>query len=240
VSSLIELKNITKTYQLGSEPVHALRGLSLTVESGEYVAIMGASGSGKSTLMHIIGCLDKPSTGEYILAGKSVQSCDDDELAAVRNSMIGFIFQQFNLLAQMTALNNVILPLTYAGVSKEQRRARAEHVLQLVGLSDRMLHKPNQLSGGQQQRVSIARALANNPKILLADEPTGALDSHTSAELMLLIDKLVAEGVTVVVVTHDAETANHAHRIVRVRDGVIIGDDRKTHRAAQNAREERQ
>jgi putative ABC transport system ATP-binding protein len=228
LSAVIDLKDVTKVYQLGSEPVHALRGISLSVNQGEYIAIMGASGSGKSTLMHIIGCLDRPTSGQYVLADKHVQQCDEDELAAVRNTMIGFIFQQFNLLGQMTALQNVMLPLTYAGVSKEQRRSRAEHVLKLVGLGDRMLHKPTQLSGGQQQRVSIARALANHPKILLADEPTGALDSQTAAELMTLLDELVGQGMTVVVVTHDPETANHAHRVVRVRDGQIISDERRS------------
>ncbi len=228
VTALIDLKEITKVYQLGSEPVHALRGVSVAIESGEYTAIMGASGSGKSTLMHIIGCLDRPSAGEYILAGKPVQTCDQDELATVRNSMIGFIFQQFNLLAQMTALHNVMLPLTYAGVPKEQRRERAEYVLRLVGLGDRMHHRPNQLSGGQQQRVSIARALANNPKILLADEPTGALDSQTAAELMRLLDEFVGQGMTVVVVTHDPETASHARRIIRVKDGAVVGDKRRS------------
>lgn len=224
--SIIELNQISKNYVMGTEVVQALRGVSFTVESGEYVAIMGASGSGKSTLMHIIGCLDKPSSGEYILGGKAVQNCDDDELAAVRNRMVGFVFQQFNLLPHMTALQNVTLPLTYAGVAKETRNDRAQHALSLVGLSDRHRHRPNQLSGGQQQRVSIARALVNNPKILLADEPTGALDSQTAAELMQLIDGLILQGVTVVVVTHDPETASHAHRIIRVKDGLILSDER--------------
>jgi len=228
VTALIELKDITKTYQLGSEPVHALKGVSLTIDAGEYVAIMGASGSGKSTLMHIIGCLDRPTSGSYVLSSKPVQDCDEDELATVRNALIGFIFQQFNLLAQMSALQNVMLPLTYAGVPKEQRLARAEHVLNLVGLGDRMHHKPSQLSGGQQQRVSIARALANTPKLLLADEPTGALDSSTAADLMRLLDELVLQGMTVVVVTHDPETASHARRLVRVKDGLIIGDEIQT------------
>jgi putative ABC transport system ATP-binding protein len=226
MSSLIEFRELTKVYVLGSEPVHALRGISLTIDAGEYVAVMGASGSGKSTLMNLIGCLDRPTSGEYVLAGKPVQNCDEDELAAIRNSTIGFVFQQFNLLAQLTAIENVMLPLTYAGIAKEQRRARAEHVLKLVGLSDRMNHRPSELSGGQQQRVSIARALANQPKLLLADEPTGALDSHTSADLMKLIDQFVLEGTTVVLVTHDADIASHARRIVRVKDGEIVGDER--------------
>ena len=227
MTPLIELDQVTKVYTLGSEPVYALRGVSTTIDSGDYVSIMGASGSGKSTLMHIIGCLDRPTSGKYVLNGKAVQDLDQDELAVIRNGTIGFIFQQFNLLNQMTALQNVILPLTYAGVSKELRRTRAEYVLQLVGLEDRMQHKPNQLSGGQQQRVSIARALANNPKILLADEPTGALDSVTAKELMNLLDDLVAQGMTVVVVTHDPETASRAERTIRVKDGIIVGDERK-------------
>jgi putative ABC transport system ATP-binding protein len=228
MAPLIDLKDITKTYQLGSEPVHALRGVSFAIESGEYVAIMGASGSGKSTLMHIIGCLDRPTSGEYVLNNKPVQKCDEDELASVRNEMIGFVFQQFNLLGQMSALNNVMLPLVYAAVPKEERRERAEKVLRLVGLGDRMNHRPNQLSGGQQQRVSIARALANSPKIVLADEPTGALDSHTAAELMTLLDELVAQGVTVIVVTHDPETASRAARMIRVKDGLVISDERQS------------
>lgn len=223
---IIQIHDATKTYVLGGEPLHALNGVSLTVKEGEYVAIMGASGSGKSTLMNIIGCLDKPSTGKYILAGKAVQDCSEDELAVVRNDTIGFVFQQFNLLPRMSALKNVMLPLTYAGVSKELREQRAQEVLALVGLKDRMHHRPNQLSGGQQQRVSIARALANHPKILLADEPTGNLDSTMAKEILALIDNLVSEGMTVILVTHDAETANYAHRIIRIRDGKIIADDR--------------
>lgn len=226
MEGLIQIKDVSKTYVLGGEPLHALNGVSLSVDEGEYIAIMGASGSGKSTLMNIIGCLDKPSTGEYILAGKPVQNCSEDELAVVRNSTIGFVFQQFNLLPRMTALKNVMLPLTYAGIPREARQARAEEVLSLVGLQERMHHRPTQLSGGQQQRVSIARALANRPKILLADEPTGNLDSTMSREILSLIDKLVLEGMTVILVTHDADTANHAHRIVRILDGKIISDDR--------------
>lgn len=225
--ALIELKNITKTYVLGSEPVHALRGVGLAVEAGEYVAIMGTSGSGKSTLMHIIGCLDRPTSGEYLLNGQAVQNLDEDALAVVRNHTIGFIFQQFNLLPQMTALQNVVLPLTYGGVTKEERLERGQEVLSLVGLGDRLSHKPTQLSGGQQQRVSIARALANRPKILLADEPTGALDSSTAAEIMKLVGEQVKNGTTVVLVTHDADIAGHAGRIVRVKDGEIISDERR-------------
>jgi putative ABC transport system ATP-binding protein len=222
---LIELTDITKEYILGGEPFYALKGVTLTVNQGEYVAIMGASGSGKSTLMNLIGCLDKPTDGHYVLDGKPVQDCTDDELSRVRNQMIGFIFQQFNLLPQLTALQNVMLPLTYAGINKEQRLLRAEHVLKQVGLGDRMFHKPTQLSGGQQQRVSIARALANQPRLLLADEPTGALDSNTSAEIMALISDLVQGGMTVVIVTHDPETASHARRMVRVKDGLIVSDE---------------
>ncbi len=223
---LIEFKDIKKTYILGSEPVHALKGINLAIEEGEYVAIMGTSGSGKSTMMHIIGCLDRPTSGQYVLDSQAVQDLSEDDLAVVRNQAIGFIFQQFNLLPQMTALQNVVLPLTYAGKDKQTRVERGQEVLKLVGLGDRMGHKPTQLSGGQQQRVSIARALANQPKILLADEPTGALDSHTAADIMKLIDDLVQSGMTVVVVTHDAEIANHAKRIVRVKDGEIISDQR--------------
>lgn len=222
--ALIQFKDITKTYILGSEPVHALKGISLSIEQGEYVAIMGTSGSGKSTMMHIIGCLDRPTSGQYLLDSLAVQNLSEDELAVVRNQAIGFIFQQFNLLPQMTALQNVVLPLTYAGKAKDERISRGEEVLRLVGLQDRLGHKPTQLSGGQQQRVSIARALANQPKILLADEPTGALDSHTAADIMKLIDQLVKSGMTVVVVTHDAEIAGHAKRVVRVKDGEIISD----------------
>jgi putative ABC transport system ATP-binding protein len=224
--ALIEFKDITKTYILGSEPVHALKGISFSIEQGEYVAIMGTSGSGKSTMMHIIGCLDRPTSGEYLLDAQAVQNLSEDDLAVVRNQAIGFIFQQFNLLGQMTALQNVVLPLTYGGHAKAERLSRGHEVLNLVGLGDRMGHKPTQLSGGQQQRVSIARALANHPKILLADEPTGALDSHTAADIMKLIDELVKSGMTVIVVTHDAEIAGHAKRIVRVKDGEIISDQK--------------
>lgn len=227
MESLIELKHIIKTYTLGSEPVHALNDVSLTIKRNEYAAIMGTSGSGKSTLMNIIGCLDRPTSGEYILDGRAIHDHDPDELALIRNKTIGFIFQQFNLLPQMTALNNVMLPLVYAGVPVEERRRRAEEVLTLVGLGNRLNHRPSELSGGQQQRVSIARALSNHPKLLLADEPTGALDSTTANEFMKLIEGLVDDGMTVVVVTHDPDTAARAQRIVRVKDGVIIGDERK-------------
>jgi putative ABC transport system ATP-binding protein len=223
-SPLFELRNVVKTYVLGGEPVHALDGISMSVQQGEYLAIMGASGSGKSTLMNIIGCLDLPTVGEYILDGKAVHEYNQDELAGIRNRTIGFIFQQFNLLPQRTALGNVMLPLIYAGMPPDQRRHRAEEVLNMVGLSSRLHHRPSELSGGQQQRVSIARALANHPKLLLADEPTGALDSHTSTDLMNLIDEFVRDGMTVILVTHDAETAKRARRIIKVKDGKIVGE----------------
>lgn len=229
---LIHIDEMSRVYQMGGEPLYALKGVSLDISKGEYVAIMGASGSGKSTLMNLIGCLDKPTAGRYRLLGKEIGNCTEDELASIRNATIGFIFQQFNLLPRMTALENVMLPLTYAGMAKAERRVRAEYVLGLVGLKERMHHRPNELSGGQQQRVSIARALANRPSILLADEPTGALDSQTAEEIMLLLDDLVAEGMTVIVVTHDPETASHAQRIVRVKDGLIISDSRNSLQAS--------
>jgi putative ABC transport system ATP-binding protein len=222
---LIKLTDVTRMYELGGEPLPALAGVSLSINHGEYVAIMGASGSGKSTMMNIVGCLDRPTSGEYLLEGKSIGECTEDELAEIRNSTVGFVFQQFNLLSRMTALENVMLPLTYAGVSREQRVLRAEYVLKQVGLGDRMHHRPSQLSGGQQQRVSVARALANHPRLVLADEPTGALDSHTAKEIMALLDELVAKGITVVLVTHDADVGNHADRIIRLRDGLIISDE---------------
>ncbi|CAN5155069.1 ABC transporter ATP-binding protein [soil metagenome] len=225
---MIELKEVSRVYELGATPVHALRGIDLKVMSGEYIAIMGTSGSGKSTLMHILGCLDRPSSGLYSLNGEQVQSYSQDELAVIRNKTIGFVFQQFNLLPRMTALDNVMLPLIYARgstrVSKEEQLPRAQNALRLVGLGDRINHRPNQLSGGQQQRVSIARALVNNPKILLADEPTGALDSQTSKEIMTLLEELFTQGITVILVTHDNEIASYARRVVRLKDGVIISD----------------
>lgn len=225
---MIELKEVSRVYDLDATPVHALRGIDLKVMSGEYIAIMGTSGSGKSTLMHILGCLDRPSSGKYSLNGEQVQSYSQDELAAIRNKTIGFVFQQFNLLPRMTALDNVMLPLIYARgsvrVSKQEQLPRAQNALRLVGLGDRMNHRPNQLSGGQQQRVSIARALVNNPKILLADEPTGALDSQTSKEIMTLLEELFTQGITVILVTHDNDIASYARRIVRLKDGVIISD----------------
>lgn len=221
---MIELRSITRTYLAGSEPVQALKGVSVKIEDGEYVAIMGASGSGKSTLMNIIGCLDKPTSGQYLFDSIEIQSLSEDELADIRNRKIGFVFQQFNLLPRMTALQNVMLPLIYAGLKTDIRLARAEKTLRLVGLSDRMQHRPNQLSGGQQQRVSIARALVNQPDLLLADEPTGALDSQTSAEIMTLLEELHKGGMTIVLVTHEAEIASYARRLVRLKDGLVLSD----------------
>lgn len=223
---MIELKNASRIYNIGMQPVPALDGINLQIGSGEYVAIMGASGSGKSTLMNIIGCLDKPTSGQYWLSGQEIDTLSEDDLAAVRNRTIGFVFQQFNLLPRMTALENVMLPLVYAGVKLEKRQARAEKVLQQVGLSDRIHHRPNQLSGGQQQRVSIARALVNHPQLLLADEPTGALDSHTSEEIMALLQHLHEQGMAIVLVTHEGEIASYARRIIRLKDGHIIGDQK--------------
>lgn len=221
---MIRLRNIERVYNTGSEPVYALRGVSLEIRKGEYVAIMGTSGSGKSTLMNIIGCLDLPDTGTYVLDDREVQSLTEDELSDVRNKKLGFVFQQFNLLPRMNALENVMLPLVYAGIKPAERKARAEQVLRLVGLGERMTHRPAQLSGGQQQRVSIARALVNNPAVLLADEPTGALDSQTSAEIMTLFNELHNQGMTVILVTHEPDIAEHAKRVVRLKDGVILSD----------------
>lgn len=221
---MIHLKDITRVYDLGSEPVHALRGVSLDIAEGEYVAIMGTSGSGKSTLMNIVGCLDLPSSGVYWLDGQEVQDLDENELASVRNKKLGFVFQQFNLLPRMSAMENVMLPLVYAGVPPAERHERAEKVLRLVGLGSRMDHKPTQLSGGQQQRVSIARALVNHPAILLADEPTGALDSSTSSDIMTLFQELHDQGMTVVLVTHEADIASYAKRLIKLKDGHILSD----------------
>jgi putative ABC transport system ATP-binding protein len=231
---VIELIDILRTYNLAAEPVHALQGVSITIEQGEYVAIMGTSGSGKSTLMNIIGCLDKPTSGKYILDGQDIVSRTDDELADIRNRTLGFVFQQFNLLPSMSAMQNVMLPLVYASVAPEQRKMRAEFALKELGLGQRMDHRPNELSGGQQQRVAIARAIVNKPRILLADEPTGALDSNTAKEIMELFSRLVDEGMTVILVTHDPETANHARRIIRVKDGKIQEDSSN---AGSSARE---
>ncbi len=224
--NVVQLEGITRVYEMGEEPLYALKHLTLSIEDGDYVAIMGTSGSGKSTLMNLIGCLDRATEGRYLLNQKDVFDLSDDELAEIRNSTIGFVFQQFNLLSSMTAIENVMLPLVYAGLSKEQRILRAQYVLQQVGLGQRMYHRPTQLSGGQQQRVSIARAIVNKPRILLADEPTGALDSHTATEILELFDDLVEQGITVILVTHDGEVANRACRIVRMRDGEIISDSR--------------
>ncbi|REJ82706.1 MAG: ABC transporter ATP-binding protein [Acidobacteria bacterium] len=223
---LIQVRDLHKIYQVGSEEVRALDGVDLDVEHGEYVAIMGASGSGKSTLMNLLGCLDTPTSGSYSLGGVAVQELDDDELATIRNEQIGFVFQTFNLLARTTALDNVELPLVYSGLSRGERRELAARALERVGLADRRSHRSNELSGGQRQRVAIARALVNQPSILLADEPTGNLDSATSAEIMELFDELNRAGNTVVLVTHEDDIAEHARRVVTMRDGRIQSDER--------------
>ncbi len=224
--ALIAMRDIWRTYQMGSEELHALRGVSFDVERGEYVAIIGPSGSGKSTLMNLIGCLDTPTKGQYWINGKLVSEMDDDELARIRNKEIGFVFQTFNLLARATALHNVELPLIYAGMSSAERVERAKNSLAAVELGDRMTHRPNELSGGQRQRVAIARALVNHPSLLLADEPTGALDTHTSYEIMNLFEKLHADGNTIIVVTHEHDIAERAHRVISIRDGQIESDER--------------
>jgi putative ABC transport system ATP-binding protein len=225
--ALIETVDLWKTYEMGSEQVHALRGVSVHIERGEYVAIMGPSGSGKSTLMNLIGCLDTPSKGTYLLNGKQVSTMNDDELARIRNEEIGFVFQTFNLLPRATALHNVELPLIYAGVGAKKRLELATEALNRVELSDRQHHRPNQLSGGQRQRVAIARALVNNPSILLADEPTGNLDSKTGVEIMALFARLHESGNTIVLVTHEADVAAHAHRTIHIRDGQVEKDVRR-------------
>jgi putative ABC transport system ATP-binding protein len=221
---LIQITNIKRDFVLGNEIVYVLKGIDLEINKGEYVALMGPSGSGKSTLMNLLGCLDTPTSGSYILNGKDVSKMHDDELAEIRNKEIGFVFQTFNLLPRTTALDNVALPMVYAGFSKSERKVRAEEVLKQVGLADRMDHQPNQLSGGQRQRVAVARALVNNPSIILADEPTGNLDSKTSEEIMKLFGDIHKLGNTVIVVTHEEEVAAYAHRIVRLRDGMIESD----------------
>jgi len=221
---LIDIRDITKVYDMGEERVHALNGVSLGVERGEYVAVMGPSGSGKSTLMNLIGCLDTPTSGSYVLNGREVARMTDDELAQIRNQEIGFVFQTFNLLPRTTALQQVELPLVYSGVPKKDRRERAIRALEAVGLGDRMGHHPNEMSGGQRQRVAVARALINDPSILLADEPTGNLDSQTGAEIMALFDELNSRGNTIILVTHEEDVAAHARRIVRLRDGKIRED----------------
>ncbi|HEV3468871.1 MAG TPA: ABC transporter ATP-binding protein [Pyrinomonadaceae bacterium] len=225
-ASLISMRDIWRTYQMGSEELHALRGVSFDVQRGEYVAIIGPSGSGKSTLMNLIGCLDTPTRGRYWINGKLVSEMEDDELARIRNKEIGFVFQTFNLLARATALHNVELPLIYAGISASARHEKAVRALTSVELADRMTHRPNELSGGQRQRVAIARALVNHPSILLADEPTGALDTKTSHEIMGLFERLHAEGNTIIVVTHEHDVAERAHRIIHIRDGQIEKDEK--------------
>jgi len=221
---VIVTDNLWKTYEMGDQQVHALRGVNLRIRHNEYVAIMGPSGSGKSTLMNLIGCLDSPSQGRYWLNGHDVSELNDDELARIRNKEIGFVFQTFNLLARATSLHNVELPLIYNGTPAADRTARAKEVLESVGLGTRMMHKPNELSGGQRQRVAIARALVNHPSIILADEPTGNLDSKTGDEIMALFDDLHAKGNTIVLVTHEPDIAEYAHRIITIRDGVVAGD----------------
>ena len=228
---LIATIDLWKTYTIGAEPIHALHGVSVTIERGEYVAIMGPSGSGKSTLMNLIGCLDTPTRGTYRLNGRNVGQMNDDELAQVRNQEVGFVFQTFNLLPRATALHNVELPLVYAGVGRRERERRATSVLKLVELEDRMLHRPNELSGGQRQRVAIARALVNEPSLVLADEPTGNLDSRTGEEIIALFQVLHAAGNTVLLVTHEPAVAAHADRVLQIRDGRIENDSRRAAKA---------
>jgi putative ABC transport system ATP-binding protein len=226
-SCMICTEELWKTYDMGAEEVHALRGVDLRIERNEYVAIMGPSGSGKSTLMNLIGCLDTPSKGHYWLNGNLVSELDDDELARIRNKEIGFVFQTFNLLARATALHNVELPLIYNGTPSAARLERAKEALRLVDLEDRMMHKPNELSGGQRQRVAVARALVNHPSIILADEPTGNLDSQTGEEIMQLFDRLHQQGNTIILVTHEHDIAEHAHRVVHIKDGLVGSDEKK-------------
>ncbi len=224
MSKIIEINNLVKNYHVGTETIRALRSVSLNINKNEYVAIMGPSGSGKSTLMNILGCLDTPTGGDYILNNTNVSQLEDDQLAEIRNKEIGFVFQTFNLLPRYSALENVSLPLSYAGVSKEERLTKAEDVLKSVGLSDRITHKPNELSGGQRQRVAVARAMVNSPSIILADEPTGNLDSKTSMDILDLFDEIHKKGNTIILVTHEEDVAKHAHRIIRLMDGMIESD----------------
>ncbi|HMS66583.1 MAG TPA: ABC transporter ATP-binding protein [Saprospiraceae bacterium] len=226
MKNVIKINELVKTYIMGSQRVNALRGVSLEINVNEYVALMGPSGSGKSTLMNLVGCLDTPTSGDYFLDGENVSQMTDSELASVRNKKIGFVFQTFNLLPRMSALENVALPLVYSGMGKKLREERALHVLDIVGLGDRFTHKPNELSGGQRQRVAIARALVNNPSIILADEPTGNLDTKTSIEIMSIFEEIHNKGNTVIIVTHEPDIADHSHRIIRLRDGVIESDVR--------------
>lgn len=223
---IIQIKNLKKTYVMGSEKVHALKSITLDIRKNEYVALMGPSGSGKSTLMNLLGCLDTPTAGEYVLNNENVSTLDDSELAEVRNKEIGFVFQTFNLLPRLSSLENVALPLVYAGINKTNRLDKAEETLTKVGLGDRVEHKPNELSGGQRQRVAIARALVNDPAIILADEPTGNLDTKTSIEIMEIFERLHEAGNTIIVVTHEPDIAAHAHRIIRLRDGLIEKDEK--------------
>jgi putative ABC transport system ATP-binding protein len=234
MNSIIHLENIRKSYFMGKQELQVLKGISLDIFKSEYVALMGPSGSGKSTLMNIIGCLDTPSGGNYILNGKDVSKMEDNALAEVRNKEIGFVFQQFNLLPRLTALENVALPLVYAGMGRKQRNEKAKHVMEMVSLTDRSHHKPNELSGGQCQRVAIARALVNDPSIILADEPTGNLDTATSYEIMDILGKIHSNGNTIILVTHETDIANFAHRIVRLRDGVVESDKRNELISAHN------
>lgn len=226
--SLIETTNIWKTYDMGRIQVHALRGVTINIEKGDYVAIMGPSGSGKSTLMNLIGCLDTPSQGEYHFAGKRVSQMEDDELAIIRNKEIGFVFQTFNLMARSTALHNVELPLIYNGTARDERETKAKKALDIVDLTDRMTHRPNELSGGQRQRVAVARALVNEPSLILADEPTGNLDTKTGLEIMQLFSNLHKNGNTIIIVTHEADIASYADRILHIRDGEIEKDQKVT------------